>query len=237
MQVLNGYLGKSVFVSRHAQERFAERASGDVASRLAAALPFGAQYGDGLLLRDEDIVFVSDWHPVHKRCVVTVLTIAQAVANMQYKGIRVPYVAILQLPPEHVAAVSPASESESARICRASASLTVLDDDEVAGLLEDSLCLDVSGLRGADKKAFAAARQALHLEHGRRNKIRKLQRHAQRMDDGREAIRLALREILLADLEMQVLARANELEAMGRENWPRYEKRTGICAQVQALTK
>jgi hypothetical protein len=81
--VQNDHVGV-VIVTTHARERFAERA--DIGESLEAilkrAMPFGGQAGDGILLADGDVVFATNksWRG---RVVTTVLTMDQAIANME----------------------------------------------------------------------------------------------------------------------------------------------------------
>lgn len=76
-------------VTQHALSRFSERMDGNFHARLKAAVPFGAQRGDDLLLRDDDAVFtVAREQETGRRVVTTVLTLDQAVANMQASGIQ-----------------------------------------------------------------------------------------------------------------------------------------------------
>lgn len=69
-------------ITAHAQCRWGERHSGDMLEALANSLPFGAQMGNDKYRKHEDAVFV-----IRSGKVITVLTVMQAMANMQSKGI------------------------------------------------------------------------------------------------------------------------------------------------------
>ncbi len=75
---------KKLTVHSHALERWKERfPNRNIDQELATAIPYGAQRGNAQLLKNNDAVFV-----VEKNLVVTCLTLEQAIANMQMKGVQ-----------------------------------------------------------------------------------------------------------------------------------------------------
>jgi hypothetical protein len=86
MQVHNDCLNEPLIVTRHARERFAERGEGDMADAVRLAVPYGGQYGsDMLLLAHAQVVFPTRRFGGVRR-IVTTLTKAQAVVNLQDRG-------------------------------------------------------------------------------------------------------------------------------------------------------
>ncbi len=82
MRVLNDHLGE-LFLTDHAEERWLERGDGALLQdSIKIAVPFGAQLGDDILLRNEDVVFATTKSGAN-RVVTTVLTYDFAVANIQ----------------------------------------------------------------------------------------------------------------------------------------------------------
>lgn len=127
---------KKLTVHSHAVERWKERfPNRNLDQELATAIPYGAQRGRAQLLKNNDAVFV-----VEKNLVVTCLTLEQAIANMQMKGVQFSESPTEAKPVQPQEVTEAPKKPESKRDKLNIRSLKESIDSKTAGLLNHAIC-------------------------------------------------------------------------------------------------
>lgn len=178
MLVTNACLQEQIIVTRHAEQRWAERGSGHLGERLGAAVPYGGQFGNGLLLIDGDMVFATEKIPCHRRCVLTCLTQAQAIVNMQSRGAHFasPPGPAQTPPKKHTPKADPSDIAEAKAIIEAMPFLATRSDEDVAALWMEALAVreELLGCRhGGMLDNLRAMFKVFEAETGRRNEVKR----------------------------------------------------------------
>lgn len=211
MNVDNDHVGVLILTT-HAVERWAERGACDetLVDVLKRAMPFGGQFGDSMLLADGEIVFATKTNGFGDRVVVTVLTKDQAIANMQES---LGFKAYLLAETEPANAVKSKPAYVGGLIQEATPGIVVDERSRTKAMpklklskrkkLADPLAELESLYQLPDDELMAVLpslggtiRQLVQREVGHRSRLKKYIAHAQRMDQDKNDIVNAMREVL-----------------------------------------
>lgn len=222
MWITNEHLSKRLFVTPHAQERWAERHDGrDLTEALAAALPFGGQKGTAIMLKAGDAVFV-----VEQDAIATCLTEKQAMANIsRHPGMRrtpkpLPRLAAM---PQSMAAPTPFSGGlvepapEKSEFAREFETLSALMGnlgnhplDVLSGMFVDCERLR-GGCSGKSYKRLGTWMLVLQNEIARRREDCRRKRHIDMQTLDIRSFKLAMKELLDESTLQAIRERAAEI--------------------------
>lgn len=238
----NIFTGKFYRVTHHALLRWKERSQigDDMAESFGRALPFGAQVGSGMMFLDGETVFVTTADD-GGRCIVTVLSRAQATVNMQnlLYGAASPRVLapelvksgeVAEMIPAILADVKEQLEEITGPRIVGKIELPPIKMPDIDGLLNDNCyklrklsdealatllkeCSDMSQQnKGRITKEQRKKLGTALFYIGQENRHRKMSKHAQRMERRYKALKDVLRQTYGEETAIELFKQAQVLE-------------------------